>query len=449
MRRLLCEHALVNGGWRRRVAIDVAPDGSIAAIEPAAANDEGERLAGYVLPGLIDAHSHAAERLLAGLLPRPARGASRRTDRLRRRLLERLGPEELWAVAAALYVELVSAGCTSVVAFHDLHHAPDGAPYEDPALLAVALHEAAREAGIGLTLLVAGRLTGGFDGSPLEGRDRRSFLSPDGVLRLLERLRRVFGDDPERRLGLGIPSPGSLPVERIGEYVAALDDLDPHAPIQVQLAADPAELRLCRAVHGSGPLALLERRVALDGRWCLVHVTGLGGGERARLQALDAVIALTPACGDRDAAETAGLAARLPRIASGSDSGEIPDPAARLRDLRRLLQAGERAEGSVDGARLLGRVLAGGAQACGRAVGRLAPGFRADLVHLDPAHPLFAAATPDDVLDIWLSATSRQPFVRDVMVGGIWQVRHGRHAAEERAFEGFRQVRGRVLGDPP
>jgi formimidoylglutamate deiminase len=449
MRRLLCEHALINGVWQRQVAIDVAPDGSIAAVEPAAAHEEGERLGGFVLPGLIDAHCHVAERLLAGLLPEAGSDHSRRARQLRERLLARLGPEELWAVAAALFVELLASGCTSVVVFHDLHHGPDGTPYDDAGVLAVALHEAAREAGIGLTLLVAGRQVGGWDGSPLAGPHRRSFLTPDGVLRLLERVQQLFGDDPGRRLGLGIPALGAVLLDRLDELVTALAALDPHAPVQVQLAAEATDLRLCRAVHGSGPLTLLAQRMTLDARWCLAHAIGLDAGERARLLRLDAVIALTPTCEVRGIAEVAELVQRLPRIASGSDAAAVTDAAIRLQALLRLLRAGAPACGIQDGLGLLARVLAGGAQASGRAVGRLAPGFRADLVHLDPQHPLFAAASPEQVVDIWLSATSRRPFVRDVLVGGIWQVRDGQHVAMERAFESYRQVRSRILGDLP
>lgn len=447
MRRLLCEHALINGVWQRHVAIDVAPDGSIAAVEPAAANDEGERLGGFVLPGLIDAHSHVADRLLAGLVAEASSDDSRRARRLRERLLARLGPEELWAVATALFVELLTSGCTSVVVFHDLHHGPDGTPYDDAGVLAVALHEAAREAGIGLTLLVAGRQVGGWDNSPLEGPHRRSFLSPDGMLRLLDRVQQLFGDDPGRRLGLGIPSLGAVLIDRLDELVRALHALDPHAPVQVQLAADTADLRLCRAVHGKGPLTLLAQRLMLDARWCLVHAIGLDADERARLANLEAVVALTPACEARSITESTELASRLPRIASGSDTAEVSEPAARLRTLVHQLRARASASRALDGFALLARVLAGGAQASGRAVGRLAPGFRADLIHLDPTHPLFAAASPEQVVDIWLSATSRKPFVRDVLVGGIWQVRNGQHVAMERAFEGYRLVRSRILGD--
>lgn len=443
--RILCEHALVNGTWCRRVAIDIAPDGSIAAVEPAAANDEGERLSGFVLPGMVDVHNHATGRVLAGLGVAAAGAASGQRARwLERRMIERIGPEELWAVAAATYIELLHAGCTSVVAFHDLHHAPDGAPYDDPGLLALALHEAAREAGIGLTLLVAGRLTGDWDGRPLEGAERRAFLSPDGALRILERLERVFGDDPDRRLGLGIPSLRHVPRSRLPELVALAGERDPHAPIHIQLAETADEVLRCRSVHGAGPLAVLRRQVGIDARWCLLHAAPLDAEERAALRSIDAVVGLLPESECRYWAGLGDLAADAPKIALGSDRGAVLAPTAQLR----MLRATAATQGvAVAAAGLLARVLAGGAQASGRAVGRLAPGFRADLVHLDADHPLLAGATPEEVIGIWVDTGSRQPFVRDVMVGGHWQIRGGRHTAAEPAMQGLRWARERLLRD--
>ena len=54
-------------------------------------------------------------------------------------------------IAAQLYVEMLKAGYTQVCEFHYLHHQPDGKPYAQPETMSLALIEAAREAGIGLT----------------------------------------------------------------------------------------------------------------------------------------------------------------------------------------------------------------------------------------------------------------------------------------------------------
>ena len=65
----------------------------------------------------------------------------------------RIAPEQLRAVAAHLYGELLRGGYTQVCEFHYLQHRPDGQPYDDPLGLSWALADAAADVGIGLTLL--------------------------------------------------------------------------------------------------------------------------------------------------------------------------------------------------------------------------------------------------------------------------------------------------------
>ena len=49
-----------------------------------------------------------------------------------------MSPDDVEAVAAQLYVEMLEAGFAAVGEFHYLHHAPDGAPYAAPAEMAGA-----------------------------------------------------------------------------------------------------------------------------------------------------------------------------------------------------------------------------------------------------------------------------------------------------------------------
>lgn len=442
MRRIVCEHALIHGEWRRHVVIEVAADGSIANLAPAARGEEGERLAGYVVPGLVDVHVRVTDRLLAGFASR-GRGSERALC-LRRRLLALIGPEELWAAAASTFVALLHAGCTAAVAFHELHHAPDGTPYEDPALLALVLHEAAREVGIGLTLVLAGQVSGGFDGRPVEGPERRSRLSPEALARLGARLAREFRDDPERRLAIGIAVPGGVPPSRLAEFFAVGDSLGPRTPVHVPLAMGPEDVARCRACTGDGPLSTLRRIREPDAAFCLLGAARLEPAERQALSRLEAVAGLLPEAEMRSAPALAELLYRLPTLAVGSGPGGTLDPTALL---RWLLLAKVAAGGGAEVAPgpVLLRTLAGSAQASGRAVGRIAPGFRADLVHLDPTHPLLAGLAPEDVLAAWITVGERRSWVRDVMVGGRWQIRDGRHAADERVETSFRRVRERLF----
>ena len=91
------------------------------------------------------------------------------------------------------------------------------------------------------------------------------------------------------------------------------------------------------------------------------------------------------------------------------------------------------------GARLWRAALAGGAQALGRRIGKLAPGCRADLIRLDADHPLLYGQTGDLLLDALVFSGNANP-VRDVMVGGRWRVKDGRHLDRERIATAYRRT---------
>ena len=164
-------------GLRADVLIEASGDRLTAVIPDAQKVPSGAvRLAGLTLPGLANAHSHAFHRALRG-----STQASRGTFwTWRERMYEvaaRLDPDSYLALATAVYAEMALAGISCVGEFHYLHHGPGGAPYADPNEMGRALIEAARRAGIRITLLDTCYLSGGLsaDGrqQPLEGPQLR------------------------------------------------------------------------------------------------------------------------------------------------------------------------------------------------------------------------------------------------------------------------------------
>jgi len=181
-------------GFASNLRIDVDDGrllpGASLDIETNAVRDAAERIGRYVVPGMPNLHSHAFQRAMAGLaehrgqvcaiIPHrenqkaavPGRTSQQEDSfwswrEVMYAFAGRVGPDDLHAIAAQLYVEMLKAGYTQVCEFHYLHHRPDGKPYDDPAAMSLALIEAAREAGIGLTLLPTLYMTGGFDGRAL------------------------------------------------------------------------------------------------------------------------------------------------------------------------------------------------------------------------------------------------------------------------------------------
>ena len=404
---------------------------------------------------MIDLHSHAFQRALAGLTQQLGADAAsfwswRDTMYA---FAQKITPEDERAIAAQLYVELLKGGYTSVVEFHYLHHQPDGTPYAEHAAMSLALHEAALEAGIALTLLPVVYMQAGVDGSPLAGAQRRFALDPDGWARLTGELERIFADAPDRQLGLALHSVRAVPTTAITAAVAAARSRLGIAPIHIHLAEQPKEVRDCLDQFGRRPLALLDAAAAIDQSWCLVHGTHLTDAEIGLVAERQAVIGLCPTT-EADLGD--GIFPLATHLAAGglfgigSDSNTATEAAAELR----LLEYGQRlahlrrvavatAGQPHCGSGLWSHALTGGARAAGRRAGSLAPGFRADLVVLDPDHPSLVGRGGELALDSMVFAPGTP--VRDVMVGGAWCLRDGHHAAEARIARAYRSVMARLV----
>lgn len=452
---LWAERALLPEGFAAAVRFVIDAEGHLVEVTPDAGPAGAERLAGVVLPGMPNVHSHAFQRAMAGLAERLEPGEasfwSWRTTMYR--FLERIGSAELHAIAAQLYVEMLEAGYTAVGEFHYLHHRPDGRPYAEPAALGLAIVEAARTAGIGLTHLPALYMAGGFGGAPPEPAQRRFLHDLDGFGRLLERLARAVPGDPNLRLGIAPHSLRAVPDAALREVLAMIDALDPTAPVHIHVAEQAREVRDCLAWCGARPLAHLLDVVPLGPRWCVIHATHMDDDETAALARTGAVAGLCPTTEANLGDGLFNLAAFLDaggRIAIGSDSHVSVSPVEELRwleygqrlaTLRRLVAASE-AEPHC-GARLWRAALAGGAQALGRAIGRLAPGHRADLIRLDSEHPLLTGRADEQLLDS-LVFSGNVSVVRDVMVGGRWLVRDGRHVARDAIGRAYRDALRRL-----
>ena len=428
-------------GWHAGVALAVGADGRLR--EPA--ERDGEMIGHWVLPGMPNLHSHAFQRAMVGLAERKGRSDDsfwswRETMYA---FAATVGPHELKAIAAQLYVEMLKAGYTQVCEFHYLHHQPDGTPYAQPEAMSLALIEAAREAGIALTLLPVLYISGGFDGRALTPRQRRFGHDVDGYLRLLDTLRKHENDS--LRIGIALHSLRAVPEQAMREVLAS--EFARACPIHIHIAEQIGEVQDCLATRGARPVEWLFDHADVDARWCLVHATHLTDAETVQLARSGAVAGLCPTTeanlGDglfpltayQDAGGTLGI---------GSDSHISISPVEELRWLEygQRLTSGHRnvaarGQGVSVGETLWDAALHGGAQAAGLPLGELRDGARADLIVLDENSPLLAARDARSVLDSFLFA-GNTPLVRDVMCGGEWVVRDFHHRDEERMAMRYR-----------
>jgi len=457
---VIVSRALLPEGWASHVLLSVDHRGLLARVEPDAPATAGaEAVEGLALPGVPNLHSHAFQRALAGLTEsRGARGEDTFWSWRERMygFLSLLGPDDVEAIAAQLYVEMLRAGYTAVGEFHYLHHAPDGSRYGDAAEMSRRVLAAADVAGIGLTLLPVLYTAGDFGGKPPGEAQRRFLLGPDGVLALREALAPAFeADTPAaRRLGLALHSLRAVPPEVVPRAVEEARLGDPTTPVHVHVAEQRREVEACLAWSGARPVEWLLDHAPVDERWCLVHATHLTREETRRLAASGAVAGLCPTTeanlGDglfplRSFLDDGGV------FGVGSDSHVSVSPVEELRWLeygqRLVTETRNVAAGSPHastGRSLLVRAFEGGSRALGLRAGALAEGMRADLLVLDPEHPTLVGREDDELLDAWVFSGNTSS-VRHVMVGGRWVVRDGRHAREEEALARYREVAARLV----
>ena len=449
------DQALLPDGWARDVRVGISAEGDFGKIIPGGDREGTRRVAGAVVPGIPNVHSHAFQRAMAGLTE--CGGTAEHGFRgWRERMyafLARPSPDDVRVVASQLYAEMLRHGYTAVAEFHYLRNDPEGRPYAVPHEMALRLHEAAAAAGIGLTLLPTLYRVADFGADAPLVEQRRFAATVDEILADGDALGRALAGDGNRRVGLALHSLRAVPPRELSEAVAALEAADPTAPIHIHLAEQVAEVRACLSWSGSSPVEWLLGHAPVDARWCAVHATHMTGGETRALAASGAVAGLCPTTEANLGDGVFPLASYLVaggRWGVGSDSHVSVSPAADLRMLeysQRLTMrernvAGGR-EAHSTGRALLEGAWAGGAQASGRRLGAIRPGFRADVVVLDTDHPALVGRDGDQLLDAWIFSGEDTP-VRDVMVGGAWVVEDGRHRGQEQIATAYRAVARRL-----
>ncbi|TWI66219.1 formimidoylglutamate deiminase [Pseudoduganella lurida] len=442
--KLFASHALLPAGWCRNVLLAWDDAGRFTAVTPDAVAPTGVERAEYVLPGMVNLHSHSFQRALSGLTEIAGDGPdSFWTWRdLMYRTALRITPAQMEAIAAQLFVECLRHGYTSVCEFHYLHRAPDGAPYGDVAETARRVLAGAAQAGIGITMLPVLYRHAGFGAKPLRDEQRRFASTVDDVLAIVAALEPLRS--PLVEVGV---APHSLRAASIDDIRALVGAVPRDRPIHLHIAEQEDEVRQCLAHAGRRPVSFLFDTMAVDARWCFVHATHLDDQEVAALAASGAVVGLCPST---EANLGDGLFPLAPflrqggRFGIGSDSHVSTSPVEELRWLeygqrlaaRRRNLAVSRQERRV-GDYLWQSALAGGAQAAGRKVGALAAGCVADLLVLDAAHP--NVAPPPATLNGFVFG-GNDNLVQDVLAGGRWVVRGREHVAQQAIATRFRST---------
>jgi formiminoglutamate deiminase len=413
-----CERAWVAEGVVERVRVTVDEAGIMATVDVGADRKPDDSvLRGVVLPGFANAHSHAFHRALRGRTQTGGGTFWTWRDRMYQ-VAAGLDPDSYRRLATAVYAEMALAGVTCVGEFHYLHHAPDGTPYRDPNAMGESLRDAARDAGIRLTLLDTCYLTGGI-GRALSATQLR--FGDGDTTRWAERFSSLAPDETTK-IGAAIHSVRAVPADQIPAVVSAAAG----SPLHMHLSEQPAENEQSLAAYGMTPTRLLERCGALGPDSTAVHATHLTPEDIALLGQTRTTACFCPTT-ERDLADGIGPARALrdagSPVALGSDQHAVVDLIEEARALEMHERLATRQRGRFTPTELVTALTTSGHASLGwPEAGRIAAGSPGDLVAIDLDTPRTAGVDPAQVV---LAATAAD--IHTVIVGGRPVVRDGRH----------------------
>ena len=406
MATIFFDRALLPGGWAAAVRVTIT-DGLIAAVARDAQPVAGEERHAIGLPGVANVHSHAFQRAMAGLTE--VRGPTGDTFWTWReamyRFVGRMTPDDVEAVAAQLYVEMLEAGFTRVGEFHYLHHDRDGRPYANHAEMAERIAAAAATADIGLTLLPVFYAHADFGGADPTPGQRRFVCDVTGFARLMEASQAAIARLAGSRLGVAPHSLRAVTPAELAEVIP----LAGGGPVHIHVAEQVKEVEACLAWSGARPVAWLLDHAAVDEGWCLIHATHSDPDETAGIARRGAVAGLCPVTeanlGD-GIFDLPRFIAAGGRYGIGSDSNVLIGVADELRQLEYAQRLAQRARnvaatgaGVSTGRSLFAAAVAGGGRALGLTQTGIVPGAEADFVSLQADHLALAGRVDDAILD--------------------------------------------------
>ena len=442
------EKAFLPDGWHNNVSLSVDRRGYISHVKKNAQPSNQDEVLGWVMPGLVNCHSHSFQRAMAGYTE--YRVSDTDTFWSWRETMYRhanaINPQQLLDVSAYLYMELIKQGYTSVAEFHYLHHQPGGNHYPHLSQLSESIIGAANSSGINLTLLPTLYMTAGFDKGPLAQQQQRFGNSTNSFLRVVEQAQEQCKMHHQHSIGIGFHSLRAVPKEAFSEVLSHFQTTKNPKPIHIHIAEQVKEVQQCLAHFGCRPVEWLLNTMGVDKNWCLVHATHMTKEETIGLAKTGATVGLCPSTeanlGDGLFPLTQFLDSNG-HIAIGSDGNTCTNPMEEMRLLeygQRLVMLNRNIGSNVaqkhTGTRLLQECLNGGARSIATKTGAIEVGYRADLLVLDH-HSADLSITDDEFIMDTLLFAPNQSLVRSVMAAGEWHVRDFKHRDETRLTQAF------------
>jgi formimidoylglutamate deiminase len=412
-----------------------------------------------VLPGLVNAHSHAFQRVIRGRTEHRTKVSVDSFWTWREamyRAASRLTPEDIYDASRMAFMEMALSGITTVGEFHYLHHAPDGSAYDDPNLLSKQAVRAARDVGLRIALLRVAYARSGFETEVNSRQTRFLETNPDLFLRNLQQLRSdLVGQKNEAWVGIAPHSVRAVPLDYMKAIIGFAHEQ--RLPVHMHLAEQPAEVSACIHEYGRSPMTLVETEGLLSDCFTAVHAIHVTPKAIHAFAGSGAMICACPTT-ERNLGDGVVPIDRFfkdgVRVCLGTDSQTQIDL---LEDARELeyhlrLQLGERAvlapdsdDKSALASRLFDSATISGAESLGAPGGKLASDELADFFTIDLDDPSIGGATSEDLLTAVVFSLLRTA-IKDVFVGGKQIVFDGRHAAQEEIVKKFADLQQKLWG---
>ena len=398
--RLVADYLVPCDGTGRIIvggALDIGPDGRIAAVGPEAELAPAatvKRVGGVLLPGLVNAHAHTPMTLLRSVgdgLP-----------------LQRWLSEAVWPIEAKLRPDDVGWGMALGSAEMLLSGVTTSCE--------MYLHE---EAMVEAVRATGGRLmnTPGVIGA----------LAPNGdVEPRIEEITTFHGrhHDPDGRINVGFAphSVYDLTPEQCGEIAARARAVD--ALFHIHLEETEAEREQVIAEHGASATRLLADHGVLEGKVLAAHGVWLSADDRRLLAEAGAAVAHCPQSNLKlgsGIAAVPDLLADGVGVAVGTDGPASNDDLDLWEELRLaplLARGSTRDPQALSAAAALDLATRASARAIGLDdVGELRPGAWADVLRIDLDNPSFTPVSEANLLTQLVFAGGAR-HVTDVWVAG-------------------------------
>jgi formimidoylglutamate deiminase len=448
---------VVSGGKVLSGAAVIVHEGRVSAIGNPSASVVATRLPSQaILPGMVNAHSHAFQRTLRGRTHwRGSTGATRDDFwSWRHQMYEvasRLTPESIFAASRMAFLEMALSGITSVGEFHYIHRDTRGLKYGDPNEMARQIIRAAREVGLRIALLRVVYARAGYN-APEDPRQKRFFDSDPGeALGATRILAASTREDRAVTVGLAPHSVRAVPLDW-------LTTLAPEAKkngwvVHMHVGEQAAEVEACLAEYKKRPVELIAP-LLLNDKFTAVHAIQSSPEEMELIAKAGANVCACPTT-ERDLGDGTFPAdqflTRKVSVALGSDSHATIDLFEEARELELNLRLAQRARNVLaqrcDGGEGVASIASlaqalwqcatsAGARSLGVEGGDIVVGAPADFFSVDLAHPSIAGATAEDLLPTVVFGAARN-VVRGVWVGGEAIVKNGQHAKQAEIIAAF------------